>query len=297
MLGVAFAAAFFLGGVANAAGWVSPVGTWDFTVSGAKLGTTCLTFYDDIIHGKTISGYLLVIPASVNEGATGQVVSFGYATLSGLWEFNQSGQVVGYLNNPPSETVRLDIDSFTGGVTSNGNVFTISGQTVNGNLTLKGVPMAMQTYIPDVWTIEKIIKGDVTFTEIFFAQQDPDLGGYNNLYDFAGWGADICIFGMGALSKVNNFGIAFTEYPMPDSGDCSDITPSFVTGSIRVSAKKAAFAVSGGAGLGPPGPPPSTGIGSAGVGKINLQTGVANLAGYQEGTPATKVTMPVFCQE
>jgi hypothetical protein len=297
MLGVAFAAAFFLGGVANATGWVSPVGTWDFTVSGAKLGTVYLTFNDDI-HGKTISGYINVIPGfTPKQTATGETVTFGFATLTGLWEFNQNGQVVGFLNNPPTDTVRLDIESFTGGVSSNENVFTMTGQTLNGPLTLNGVQMQVQTPLPDVWTIQKIMQGDVTFTEVFFAQQDPDLGGYNNLYDFAGWGADICIFGVGTLSKGNNFGITITEYPMPDSGGCESITPSFAQAGTKQTGRKAALAVSGKVGLGPPGPPPSTGIVSSAIGKINLHTGVANLAGYETGDPAAKVTMPVFCQE
>ncbi|MFZ0930081.1 MAG: hypothetical protein WAN11_15860 [Syntrophobacteraceae bacterium] len=295
ILWVVFAAAFFLGGVANAAGWVSPVGpTWDFTVSGAKLGSACLIFSSD---PNTVTGYILVIPSSTSAGTIDHAVSFGFTTLSGMWEFDQNGQVVGFMNNPPSDTVRLDITTFSGGVSSNGNVFKMSGQTVDGNLTFNGVQMALQTPLPELWTIEKIIKGDVTFTEIYVAQQDPELGGYYNLYDFAGWGADICVWGTGALSKQYNFGISFTEYPMPASGDCNDITPSLVhAGSTRIGTKKAAVAVSGGGGLGPSGPPPSTGIGSAGIGKINLKTGVANLAGYQEGSPMTKVTLPVFCQ-
>jgi len=297
MLGFALAAAFFLVGVANATGSATPVGpTWDFTVSGAKLGSASLTFYSDPINGNTISGYVLVIPSAASAANTGHTVGFGYTTLTGEWEFNQSGQIVGFMNNPSSETVRLDIATFSGSVASNGNSFVFSGQTVDGNLTFNGVQMQMQTNLPPLWTIEKIMKGAVTFTEIYVATQDPQLGGYSNLYDFAGEGADICIWGMGTLSKGTNFGIAFTEYPMPDSGNCSDITPTFLqSGSTRI-AKKPALAVAGGVGLNP-NPPPASGIVSAGVGKINLNTGVANLVGYQEGDPATKVTIPVFCQE
>ncbi len=309
MLGVAFAAALFLGGVANATSWVTPViGTpWDFTVSGAKLGSGAITFWDD----NTITGYVLVIPASTKNGQAGQAVSYGFFDLEGEWEFNQSGQIVGFMNNDPSETVRLDIDNFSGSVSSNGQSqsFKFTGQTVDGSLTFNGAPIQMQTNPPSLWTINKIMQGAVTFTEIYNTWQDVEYGGYNNLYDFSGVGADICIWGMGAISRGNsssaNFGIEIVEYPMPTSGGCESITPTFaLAGSGRV-ARKTALAVAGGAGLNP-NPPPATGIGSAAIGKIKFQgvdgggnatTSTATSAGYQEGSPPTKVTIPVFCQE
>lgn len=266
MLWIAGGALFFLGGVANAA-FVSPVGTWDLTVSGAKLGSAYLTFNDD----GTITGYILVIPAHGNTGGATHTASFGFATLSGEWEPNQYGQIAGFLNNPPSDTVRLDITSFLGRVSKNGKVFSITGQTADGNVALKGVPFAELTALPSTWTIDKEltsgpVKSRLIWTEIFSAQPDPFLGG-NNLYDLQGAGADLCIFGFAALSKNNNLNIAISEFAMPDNMDCTTVDPTTTTGVV-----------------------------SATVGRINLRSGVAKLSGVEEGSPPIKISMPVFCQ-
>jgi hypothetical protein len=272
MLWVAVAAAFSIGGTARAAE-VSPVGIWDFTVTGAKLGSASLEFVnnpDPTIPGGLISGSILVVPAPHNTVASGQIQSFGFTPLTGEWQFDSQGRVVGFLNNPPADTVRLDIASLQGSVAPNGTVFTLTGQTVDGKLKLNGVPFKQLTSLPNLWTIEKMEKGKVTFTEIFVATPDPFGVGDNNLYGFSGEGADICIFGYGALSKGNNFGIAFSEFPMPTDPtlDCSSIDPATDSG----------------------------GVVSAGVGKISLQTGTAKLSGTQEGSPGTPVSMPIFCQ-
>ncbi len=272
MLCVTVAAAFFLGGTARAAAWVSPVGVWDFTVTGAKQGSAFLEFanyQDTTIPGGVVGGSILVIPASGNRVPSGQVQSFGFTQLAGEWEFNSQGQVVGFLNNAPADTIRLDITSLKGSVAKNGTGITLTGQTVDGNVILSGVPFKELTSLPNLWTIEKMVKGKLIFTEIFLAMQDPFSVGNNNLYGLSGEGADICIFGYGALSRGNNFGVAFMEYPMPTdpTQDCSSIDTTTATG-----------------------------VGSAGIGKINLKTGVAKLSGVQEGSPSAPVSMPVFCQ-
>ena len=259
---VAVAAIFSLGGTAASATWTSPTGEWDFTVTGAKKGSAYLSFNSD----QTIAGYILVVPSPGNKGGKDHVSTFGFAFLTGQWQFDSRGQIVGFLNNDPSTEVRLDTTSFTGKVKKNGVGFTITGVTEDGKLTFTGVPFQTLTPLPTVWTIQKKAKKRLIFTEIFDAQPDTTVPDHN-LYDLFGEGANLCIYGHGVLSKSNNFNVSFVEYPKPDSSDCSDINPATATG-----------------------------VGSAGVGKINLNTGKATLTGAQEGSPSLPVSMPVFCQ-
>jgi hypothetical protein len=269
MLWVAVAAAFFLGGTASAATYVSPVGEWDFTVTGAKNGSAYLRFDPD----QTITGFILVVPAG--KGGKDHVASFGFGILTGEWQVDQRGQIVGYLNNDAKSDVRLDITSFSGKVKKKGASFTFpfNGITEDGKVAFNGAPFKVLSALPTAWTIQKKAKKALLFTEIFTALPDAILGSYN-VYALDGEGADKCIKGYGVLSRSTNLNISFIEYPRPDSNLCSDVKPT------------------------------DTGVGSAGVGKVklnedgsgNVVTGKASLAGVQEGSSQITVSMPVFCQ-
>jgi hypothetical protein len=282
MLWVAVAVTFFLGGSASAiTAFNSPVGQWDFTVTGAKKGTAFLEFgpIDPISGLAGVSGYVLVIPGTSKGGADG-VSSYGFAWVYGMWQFDSKGKVVAYLYNNPAETVRLDVTSFTGKVNNNFTKFTATGQTEDGKLSFSGVQsQAPVTSLPNVWTIEKKSKKNVAFTEIFIAETSAT--GNGNLYGLSGEAANLCISGYGAVSKGNNFYVNLWEAAMPDdpAKTCADV--DFSTGS----------------GI----------VGSAAIGKIKIKTdgfsnvtGQANLSGVTQtvetsGKPA-KITMPVYCQ-
>jgi len=263
MSGLAVACAFFIGGAAYGAN--SPLGTWDFTLSGAKLGSAYLTFNPD----GSITGYIIESPTTGVQtgGINSHPLGFGYAQLSGMWQ-PDGNQVVGFLANPPTDAMRLDITSFTGTVSNNLESFAIAGVTENGNVTLSGAPFVQSQTLPQVWTIEMTTQGGrLIFTEIFNATPDQTIGG-GNLYDLVGQGSDICVFGYGALSKGVNFNVSITQYQMPAGGDCSSLDTSSATGTM-----------------------------SAGTGRINPRTFTANLSGFQDGSTTSRVSMPVICQE
>jgi hypothetical protein len=282
MLWVAVTAGFFLGGTATGAvTFNSPVGQWDFTVTGEKQGTLFLDFADD----NTVTGYILVIPGTLNSK---KVVSYGFAWLAGEWQFDQKGNVDAFLYNDPSETVRLDVTTFTGKVKTSKGVavsFSATGQNEDGNLSFSGVPSVAPTAtLPGVWTIEKEAQGNVIFTEIFSAQQATDTNGNivgnGNLYLLLGEAADLCVMGYGSVSKRNNFYVNIWEVPMPAlPSTCADIDFATAAGEVV----------------------------STAIGKISIKTdafdnatGSATLSGITQtadtAAKGTKISMPVFCQ-
>jgi hypothetical protein len=109
----ALAAAALLCATAAQAQFNSPVGTWDFIITGAERGVAYITFEDDF----TLSGYEVVTPAApkspkVNEsrgddsigryitssGSSGTVTKtnlVGFGHITGFWTFDTKGRVVG----------------------------------------------------------------------------------------------------------------------------------------------------------------------------------------------------------
>lgn len=254
------------GEVAVAATYVSPVGTWDFTVSGCKTGAANLIFNNDY----TVTGFTVVVPGAKDKGGTDGVAEFGYAVFSGQWYFNQKGQVAGYLQNPASYSTRLDIDSFVGKVSSDRKSFTFTGSNEDGNLKFTGVPFKQLAFLPTTVSLQKTMKRRPTFTELFSVEAVPD--GNGNLYQLNpapdNSAANLCVEGVALLSRANNLTLALYEYKMPTSGDCNDITSST-----------------------------KTSVGSAATGRLNLKTNIGTLKGVEQGTNvhgSLNITMPVF---
>ena len=286
-------AAFWPGNTAYGAS--SAVGTWDFTVSGAKSGSAYLTFNRDYtIRGFTlvtptsagnsnsitapgidyaplsgqICGITAITPISSGNGNSSTTPGIGFAPLRGQWGMD-GAHVVGFLYNTPStDTNRLDITSFSGTVSNNQQSFAISGITLDGNVKLSGArPISNSAHLTGNWTIKKSVKGKLIFDEVFVALPDLTMGN-GTLYDLTGCGADLCVFGYGVLSKGNRLNVTIKEFPMPADGSaCSTLSYSSDGGTI-----------------------------SAAAGVINLGSGRATLSGVQSGSPQVKVSMPVICQ-
>jgi hypothetical protein len=245
----------------------SPVGQWEFVLSGVKQGTAFLEFtVENTNPGYVglVSGYILCIPAGGSTGKKDQTVVYGFAALNGLWHFDQQGHVVGFLYNPPEQTVRFDITSFKGTL-ANASLNLI-GQHADGNIIFTGVPSAQYKDLTGAWTIERIAKQTLIFAEIMVAAPDSSMGN-NNLYDLSGEAADTCTFGFGALYRNDSFAVALWEYAMPKSENCADVD--------LTSAPEMA---------------------SAAIGKINLNTGQAQLTGNQGSGIPVKISMPVYCE-
>jgi hypothetical protein len=162
----------------------------------------------------------------------------------------------------------MDTTTFSGTIKANGpsNSFVITAQTEDGNMTLNGAPFVQYPLLEGTWIIEKTTQGGVMYTEIFSAVNTPGT----NEYELIGFGADTCVAGMGALSRVNNqnvgnLDIALTEYQMPETG-CQAVTSS------------------------------TPNVVSTAIGTYNLSTGVTTLNGVQQGSPGPKVSMKVWFQ-
>ena len=258
----AFTALYFNCGAAHGAS--SPLGTWDFTVSGGKSGSASLTFHRDY----SIVGYILVIPKSYKNEGTILTANFGFAKVKGQWQ-PDGKNIVGYLYNDPSETVRLDFPSLKGAVSAGGNSFVFNAQNEDGNVKFSGVPMpaAPHETMPINWTINLTTQGIVMYTEFLTALPDE-----NNLYTLTGVGANYCVYGYANLSRGKNLGVALWEFPMTDTS-----CPAWSST-----------------------PDNSAVLGGVALGSITInpdsQSGSTTLKGVQQGSPGPKVTMKVLCQ-
>ncbi len=194
--------------------------TWDLKVTGANMGAAYLTFSDDGLGSRLITGYINVVPG---KGKPGQTVIFGAGYVWGEWGYDENGRIVAFLSNDPTQTVRFDVTGMVGNVSKGGERLTLSGETVYGNLKFSGgtaAPLTDLSLFP-LWTvIVDKVDSDMTFVEIFFVQPSPtDM----NVYTMDGFAANLCLTGSALLSKSNDLVIAIWEAEMPDSFDCADV--------------------------------------------------------------------------
>jgi hypothetical protein len=154
---------------------VSPVGDWDFVISGGKRGVAFITFSNDF----SLSGYQITAPLAaksssvsinprtgrpdqsgvnprtgVGPTATNTVTevtnSFGGALIWGNWALEAPGRIIGVYNELTS-TIGQNGGLATNGVGFRGVVrtgrMTLSRASDAGKLTLTGVPF---TGVPDI---------------------------------------------------------------------------------------------------------------------------------------------------
>lgn len=168
----------------------SPVGQWNLRVSGIVKGDVYLTF----TAGGTITGYIGLgrnLKAKVPD--TIETVTFGTFNLTGEWNFNEKGRVVGYFAGIV-EDLEFNVNSFTAKV--QGGKMTMNAQSNDGPLTFKGELAVTLTDITGEWNIkvrerEKGEKQEEVFTEVL----DLTPSGFINVYDALGVGANYTVCG------------------------------------------------------------------------------------------------------
>jgi hypothetical protein len=242
---------------------VSPAGesgemTWDVSIKGSNKGSGYLTF-DDF---GNVSGNILVVPMPTERQL--DVVSFGHYTMEGIWNFNQKGDIVGFLMCATDADPRLDIYSFKGKV--KGNKITLNANATNGKLTLQGGPAAALDDFTGIWTVKvNVIQGEKSESYIQILKALPRLENLNT-YDLFGVAADKCLFGTGMLGIGNRIGMVVSEYEMPDPGEtCEDLDPTT-----------------------------SEGLGRGAVGLLNSTKTQARMKGSEEGGEKTRVMMQLL---
>lgn len=189
--GLAIAAMLLLG-VLAAAGFNSPVGTWDFMLNGSgEQGIAFLTFVSDSPSATSGSfyGYELIssphnitVPGGRNPGAdagrTGSGTStnqsaitylFGFGPISGPWQYDTSGRVIGFFDQ----------------------VVNSSGPTVNwlGNCVEAFVPYATTAVATNgtvvdtnaIMNLAFCLTNSVTSTNITWSSTNAD--GTTNVYE------------------------------------------------------------------------------------------------------------------
>jgi len=171
----------------HAAPFDSPVGTWDFVISGAESGVAFITFNGD----NTFDGVEIIAPKSKggtsDDGRTvgddGRIdppvsgtntagnVLYGTYDISGEWAFDISGKVIGFFPEISSVFTGSETNTVTNSVSFVASVvpgrrMTLKGSSGIGKVQFRGVPF---TGVPDIsgpWS-GQMEKGNQTFTELF----------------------------------------------------------------------------------------------------------------------------------
>ena len=238
------AAAFAIGLAVEVQAQKSPVGTWEFLVSGSQgVGIAYITFNDDF----SFDGQELLTTkkksASEEIGRGGEGVGryptsgsstnasksttnlFGFGGVEGPWTYDRKGRVTGYFVEEVaisgSTNVAYNSVAFTAKVVP-GKRMTMAASTPNGKVTFSGVPMS--TSIPNLtgsWLGNKK-EGKQTFVELF--DMFPDATG-PYLFNMTGTGAGYAFDGVAMVSSRKKIG--FTSIITP-TGSTNTILRSVV---------------------------------------------------------------------
>lgn len=185
---------------AQAAAFDSPVGAWDFTLSGKAQGIAQITFNGD----GSIDGYVQIyttkkVPEPTPRGGpddgsrTGDTNTppsftnyFGDATIEGRWSFDENGKILGYLNEGNFLITSTTTNANTNSITFNGKVslgtssrVTLQGRGPLGTVTYTGIPDGPLLDIGGVYSATGK-RGDKATVEFFTLTSQ---GGNNNRYD------------------------------------------------------------------------------------------------------------------
>ena len=178
---------------AQGAAFDSPVGQWDFTLSGKARGNAQIVFNAD----GTIDGYVQrytnkklpkTNPRGPSDDGTRNVLSTntvsitnlsGDATIDGHWGFDERGKILGYLNEHSFEGTNATTDSITfNGVVTAPTRVTLQGRSSVGKITYSGIPDGPLLNIGAVFTATGK-RGKTQVVEFFTL---TSMGGNNSIY-------------------------------------------------------------------------------------------------------------------
>ena len=186
---------------ALAAPFDSPVGPWDFTLSGKAAGIAQMTFNAD----GTIDGIVQIYtknktpspddnprgPLTVDRNDTGinsapYITNYaGGAVIDGRWSFDANGKLVGYLNEGGYTYTTTSTNATTNGISFRGTV----SLGAKPRMTLQGSGNVSRTYsgIPETALVD--ISGTYTATGKRLGYSSTEfftltsMGGNNNVYN------------------------------------------------------------------------------------------------------------------
>lgn len=244
---VVLALAIMLGSSSTAkAQFPSPIGTWDFVLSGSdQNGLVTLAFAENEFE-KTFSGYGILVPklknAATNDrnngfdpgrgvGSGTNLVTittnlFGFAPIdNGIWYFDSRGRVLGQFEIPVQEGTNVISHgvSFIGKVTP-GKRLTLVASTPTGKVIYKGVPFRDLPTLPLYWNGFKKQEKLLSIERFLLSP----VG--NNLYMMDGFGPTYDYFGseFGAVCIASRQKkIAFVALEVPHEGTNVVLRASF----------------------------------------------------------------------
>jgi len=185
---------------AQAAAFDSPVGPWDFTLSGKAQGIAQITFNAD----GTIDGYVQIyttrkVPSPNPRGGPDDATRnddtgtnsvpgftnyFGSAVIEGRWSFDERGKILGYLNEGNFVISSTSTNASTNSITFKGVVngatrITLQGSGPVGKVTYSGIPEGPLMNIGGVYSATGKRGGKSTVEFFTLTSQ----GGNNNSYN------------------------------------------------------------------------------------------------------------------
>ncbi len=213
----------------------SPVGTWDFLISGKQgEGIAYITFNSDFTFDgqellttkkRSASEEIGRFPAGSGEAGryptSGSSTNasksttnlFGFGGITGPWTYDAKGNVVGYfveeVDVPNSAKPVYNSVGFTAKVVP-GKRVTLMASTPNGKVTYSGVPLSGKlSSLTGSWYASKK-QAKQTFVEMFTLVPDAS-GPY--LFTMDGTGGGYSYDGVAMLSSRKKVGFAFSILP------------------------------------------------------------------------------------
>jgi len=241
---------------AEGAAFDSPVGPWDFTLSGKAQGIAQIVFNaDGTIDGVVQIYTTMKLPSPSNnprgtsddgtrnvEATNATVITnyAGNATIDGRWSFDERGKIVGYLNEGGYVITSTTTNASTNGISFRGVVslgtkprVTLNGVGPVGKVTYSGIPDAPLPDLSGTYTTSGK-RGSSQSVEFFTL---TSAGGNNNIYAVtqgsrpgAGFDGDALLSGRKQFSMV-------TASVIPNQGYILTV----LVGSINTNSAKASL--------------------------------------------------------
>jgi hypothetical protein len=129
----------------------SPIGDWDFILTGNQRGVVKLAFFED----GTLDGVGVLTLTSVTSNGTGTSNLFGGVLIRGEWLFERTNRISGFMNL----ITQVSTNTTTNGISFRGTVrpnrLNLLGFGFPGRINFRGIPLT-ETNVVD-------LGGDISF--------------------------------------------------------------------------------------------------------------------------------------
>jgi hypothetical protein len=224
----------------------SPVGTWDFVISGGgQQGIAILTFSEEdfTFFGYEMTTSTLKGSSSNPRGGSGRTPVgtnslssetnlFGFSPVSGQWFYDSKGRVVGNYSIEVGISNNIQGVSFVGKVVP-GKRLTLVASSPYGKLNYKGVPFRTVTDISGYWNGSKV-QGKQNFIE-FFTLLPAD----SNIYHVVDGIGPAYSFSAGFCMVSSQKKIGFTVLEVPEGSTNAVLRATVGSFSAKATSAKA----------------------------------------------------------